>query len=167
MKRNITKQLCVCVVVYELLTALRALELALPEEKNPKHVRLTQYQFRAGVYNLLLLLATLLLFIWSMAAIEFELYLWDTFNWKVGFIRYMSCTYVPKSIIECQTFWRNYGSCRLIFLPCICFASRCASTAAKSYILNYMWTAANFIIESGCVPLIYSVQKHGLFNVIA
>jgi len=63
MKRNITKQLCVCVVVYELLTALRALELALPEEKNPKHVRLTQYQFRAGVYNLLLLLATLLLFI--------------------------------------------------------------------------------------------------------
>jgi len=30
MKRNITKQLCVA--VYELLTALLALELALPEE---------------------------------------------------------------------------------------------------------------------------------------
>jgi len=29
----------------------------------------------------------------------------------------------------------------------VCFASIYASTAAKSYILNYMWTAANFIIE--------------------
>jgi len=36
---------------------------------------------------------------------------------------------------------------RLIFLPCVCFASIDAATAAKSYILNYMWTAANFIIE--------------------
>ena len=40
-----------------------------------------------------------------------------------------------------------YSSCRLIFLRCVCFASIYASTAAKSYILNYMWTAANFIIE--------------------
>jgi len=32
----------------------------------------------AGVYNLLLLPAALLLFIWSTAANEFELYLWDT-----------------------------------------------------------------------------------------
>jgi len=31
MKLNTTKQLCVWVVVYELLTALLALELALPE----------------------------------------------------------------------------------------------------------------------------------------
>jgi len=30
MKRNITKQLWVCVAMYEILTALRALELALP-----------------------------------------------------------------------------------------------------------------------------------------
>jgi len=37
--------------------------------------------------------------------------------------------------------------CPLIFLPCICFVSVYASTAAKSYILNYMWTAANFIIK--------------------
>jgi len=43
MKRNITKQLCVCVAVYELLTALLALELALREEEIPKHVHLTQY----------------------------------------------------------------------------------------------------------------------------
>jgi len=35
----------------------------------------------------------------------------------------------------------------LIFLPCVYFASIYASTAAKSYILNYMWVAANFIIE--------------------
>jgi len=32
--------------VYELLTALLALELALPEEEIPKHVRSTQYQFQ-------------------------------------------------------------------------------------------------------------------------
>jgi len=43
MKRNITKQLCVA--VYELLTAFLALELALPEEEIPKHVRSTQYYF--------------------------------------------------------------------------------------------------------------------------
>jgi len=41
MKRNITKQLFVCVAVYELQTALLALELALPEEEIPKHVRST------------------------------------------------------------------------------------------------------------------------------
>jgi len=34
-----------------------------------------------------------------------------------------------------------------------------ASTAAKSHISNYMWTAANFIIEgritaAGCSPLV-------------
>jgi len=46
MKQNITKQLCVCVAVYELLTALLALELALPEEEILKHVRLMQYQFK-------------------------------------------------------------------------------------------------------------------------
>jgi len=47
MKRNITKQLCVCVALYELLTALLALELALPEEeKIPKHTCSTQYQFK-------------------------------------------------------------------------------------------------------------------------
>jgi len=46
MKRNITKQLCMCVAVYELLTALRALELALPEEEIPKHVRSMLYQFK-------------------------------------------------------------------------------------------------------------------------
>jgi len=35
----------VCVAVYELLTALLAFELALPEVEIPKHVRLKQYQF--------------------------------------------------------------------------------------------------------------------------
>jgi len=35
------------------------------------------------------------------------------------------------------------------------------STAAKSYILNYMWTAANFIIESRRLsPLQYAVTKN-------
>jgi len=46
MKQNITKQLCVCVAVYELLTALLALELALSEEEILKHMRSTQYQFK-------------------------------------------------------------------------------------------------------------------------
>ena len=34
------------VEVYELLTALLAVELALPEEEIPKHMRSTQYQFK-------------------------------------------------------------------------------------------------------------------------
>ena len=38
------------------------------------------------------------------------------------------------------------------FLPCVCFASIYASTAAKSYILNYMWTAVNFVIEGRVRP---------------
>jgi len=46
MKRNITKEFCVCVAVYEIPTAFPALELALPEEEIQKHVRSTQYQFR-------------------------------------------------------------------------------------------------------------------------
>jgi len=41
MKRNYTKQLYGCVAVYELVAALLALKLALPEEEIPKHVRLT------------------------------------------------------------------------------------------------------------------------------
>ena len=45
MKQKITKQLCMRVVVYKLLTALVALELALPEEEIPKHIRSTQNQF--------------------------------------------------------------------------------------------------------------------------
>ena len=45
MKRNITKQLCMCVAEHKFLTALLALEMALPEEEIPKQVRLTQYQF--------------------------------------------------------------------------------------------------------------------------
>jgi len=46
MKQNtITKQHCVCVTVYELLTALLALELALPKEEIPKHMRSTQISF--------------------------------------------------------------------------------------------------------------------------
>jgi len=36
----------VCVAVYELLTALLALELALSEEEIAKHVRSMQYQFK-------------------------------------------------------------------------------------------------------------------------
>ena len=38
---------------------------------------------KPGVYNLLLLPAALLLLIWSTAANEFELYLWDTFNQRI------------------------------------------------------------------------------------
>jgi len=40
------------------------------------------------------------------------------------------------------------------------------STAAKSYILNYMWTAANFIIESRrlCTVAVRSEQKSASYN---
>jgi len=40
MKRNITKQLCVCVAVYELLIAFLALQLALPKEEIRRNVNL-------------------------------------------------------------------------------------------------------------------------------
>ena len=46
MKRNITKQLCVLVEVYELLTVLLSLELVQLQEDIPKHVRSMQYQFK-------------------------------------------------------------------------------------------------------------------------
>jgi len=46
-KRNITKQLCVCVAVFELLTALLAFELALSEEEIQKHVRSTQLSIQS------------------------------------------------------------------------------------------------------------------------
>jgi len=44
MKQNIMKQLSMCVAVYELLTVLFALELALPREIL-KHMHSMQYQF--------------------------------------------------------------------------------------------------------------------------
>jgi len=48
MKQNITKHLSIRMAVYELLTALHALELAvaLPEEEILKHVCSTLYQFK-------------------------------------------------------------------------------------------------------------------------
>jgi len=49
MKQNITKQLCMCVAMHELLMALLALELALPEEEIPKYVHSV---LRAGVPKL-------------------------------------------------------------------------------------------------------------------
>ena len=69
---------------------------------------------------------------------------------------------MSKSIIKCQTFQRivtkKTSPSRLLrivstdFLPCVCFASMYASTAAKSYVSNYMWTAANFIIADRMRP---------------
>jgi len=69
----------------------------------------------------------------------------------------MRYSQVPKNTEHIQTqvaysfynsLWHHYPYCYascLIFWPCVCFASIYASTAAKSYILNYMWTVANFI----------------------
>jgi len=51
---------------------------------------------------------------------------------------------VPEDLIKCQTFPDCYASCWLIFLPCVCFASLYARTAAKSCILNYMWDGCKF-----------------------
>jgi len=55
---------------------------------------------------------------------------------------------------------------RLIFLPCVCFASIHASTAAKSYILNYMWTVPKFIIEGRrlCTVGLSNSYRPGLFK---
>ena len=94
---------------------------------------------------------------------------------RVIFMRYCQ---VPTNTEHIQTLiaysfynslWHHqpdcYASRRLIFLP-FCFASMYASTAAKSYILSYMWTAANFIIEGrmrryGC-RLCTVVSEYGL-----
>jgi len=102
------------------------------------------------MYNLLLLPATSLLFTWSTAVNEFAMYLWDTANCQPT---QNTCKQIAYSFYN--SLWHHhpdcYAWCRLIFLPCVCFASIYASTAAKCYILNYMWTVANFIIE-GRVP---------------
>jgi len=47
---------------------------------------------------------------------------------------------------------------RLIFLPCVCFASIYASTAAKSYILNCLRTAANSVSEGHVWPQVVRRQ---------
>ena len=107
-----------------------------------------------GCSTFLLLPAALLLFIWDTAANEFELYLWDTTKCQPT-----QNTFIISKIFAysfCNSLWHHsdcYASCRLIlFLPCVCFASIHASTAAKSYILNCVWTAANFIIEGRMWP---------------
>ena len=124
-----------------------------PKNKKNNHVLKTKTILGRGCSTFLLLPAALLLFVWITAANEFELYLWDTFDQRIAFTRYMS---------NCVSFsfenglWHHYpdcyASCRLIFLPCVCFVSIYATTAVKSYILNYMWTAANFTIEGRVRP---------------
>jgi len=52
----------------------------------------------------------------------------------------------------------------LLFLPCICFAWIYASPADKSYISNYMWTAANFIIEGRIRPQVVHRCSNVLHN---
>ena len=100
------------------------------------------------MYNLLLLAAALLLFVWSTAANSHNahLLLWLAFTAKC-----QPTQNTFKHKLRIDSLWHHhpdcYASCRLIFLPCVCFASIYASTAAKSYILNWVWTAANFIIE--------------------
>jgi len=122
--------------------------------KNKKnHVLKTNTILGQGCSTFLLLPVALLLFIWSTAANEFELYLWDTFDQRIAFTRYIS-NCVSYSLENCL--WHHhpdcYSSCRLIFLPYVCFASIYASTAAKSYVSNHSWTAANFSIEGYMRP---------------
>jgi len=65
-------------------------------------------------------------------------------------------TFKHKMRIHSISLWHHHLNCyasgRPIFLPCVCFASIYASTVAKSYTLDYMWTAANFIIEGRMRP---------------
>jgi len=89
---------------------------------------------------------------------------------------YQLATLVPTNTDHIQTYiaysfyhslWYHhqdcYASCRLIFLPCVCFASIYASTAVKSYILSYMWTAENFIIKGRrlCTVVLNILGEHG------
>ena len=75
---------------------------------------------------------------------------------------------MPKSIIKYQTFPACYALCRVIFLPCVCFASIYASTTAKSYILNYMRTAANFIIEGHMRPyVVHRCFKDSYYSLVS
>jgi len=75
-------------------------------------------------------------------------HLFEKIHTKFWYIYIYIQTYIAYSFYN--SLWHHhpdcYVSCRLIFLLCVCFASIYASTTTKSYILNYMWMAANFII---------------------
>jgi len=86
--------------------------------------------------------------------------LWSTATNELVWVIFMRYGQVPTNTEHIQTWivysfynslWHHhpdcYASCWLIFLPYVCFASTYASMAAKSYIFNHMWMAANFIIE--------------------
>jgi len=87
------------------------------------------------VYNLLLLPAALLLFIWGTAANEFELYLWDTAKCQPRTNTEHIQTQIAYPFYN--SLWHHhpdcYSSCWLIFLPCVCLTSIYASMVAKSY----------------------------------
>ena len=100
-----------------------------------------------GCTTFLLLPAALLLFIWSTAANGFELYSWDiakcqttqnTFKHKLRIHSVTLCDITSQIITH-----------RVDLISCLAFVllQNIRQHGAKSYILNYMWTAANFIIE--------------------
>jgi len=72
------------------------------------------------------------------------------FTWNRFPIKNLLIDSLLTPIVESTHHPDCYASCWLIFLPCVGFVSIYASTAIRSCILNYMWTATNFIIK-GCM----------------
>ena len=116
-----------------------------------------------GCTTFLLLQAALLLLIWSMAANEFELYLWDTAALPTANQHRthsnIHCVFIPLLIVTSPSRLLHIVSTDFLALR-LFFASIYASAAAKSYILNYMWTAANFVIFNSTPGAIISVPPN-------
>ena len=118
----------------------------------PKCKNLAFEHSRAGVYNILLLPASLLLLIWRTAANEFQLYLWDTTKCQPTQKTFKHKLRIHSIIlVTSPSRLLRIVSTDVLALRLFCFKIY-AGTAAKSYILNYIWTAANFIIEGRMRP---------------
>jgi len=137
------------------MTALKTFKTFVPEYVCCKCIEVF---LNAGVYILLLLRAALpLLFIWNTAQLAHStLTAMISHSCQVPtntHRTHSNITLIAYSF--CNSLWHQhpdcYASCQLIFLPCDYFASIYNSTAVKSYILNYMWTAANSISKAACV----------------
>jgi len=78
--------------------------------------------YKPGMYNLLLLPAALLLLVWSTAAKEFELCLWDTFNQRIDFIRHMSnCVFILWLFVTSPSRLLRIVSTDFLALRLFCF----------------------------------------------
>ena len=117
------------------------------EKRSPTH-----FCYSSGMYNLLLLPPALLSFIWSTAANEFELYLWDTAKFQPT-----QNTFKHKLCIHSITLYDitiHIFTHRVDWFSCLAFVLLQYTPAPPPNLIiyNYMWTAANFIIEGRMRP---------------